>query len=100
MSAAFLSSASSTIRRARSSGERSVAGARLRRFGRPSERGEDRAAGPGDYDAAWRVDPDASRMMESLASAVVARDGALFDAGESNLDWRRHALFEPEGESE
>jgi hypothetical protein len=51
-------------------------------------------------DAAWRVEPDASRMMESLASAVVARDGALFDAGESNLDWRRHAPFEPEGESE
>ena len=39
MSAAFLSSASSTIRRASSSGGRSAAGAALARLGRPSARG-------------------------------------------------------------
>ena len=39
MSAAFLSSASSTIRRARSSGARSDFGAAVSRAGRPSGRG-------------------------------------------------------------
>ena len=39
MSAAFLSSASSTMRRARSSGARSDAGAAVSRAGRPSGRG-------------------------------------------------------------
>ena len=39
MSAAFLSSASSTIRRASSSGGRSAAGAVVARWGRPSARG-------------------------------------------------------------
>ena len=47
MSAAFLSSASSTTARARASGESSRAGARDLRFGRPSRRGAPTAAGTG-----------------------------------------------------
>jgi hypothetical protein len=46
----------------------------------------------GSYDAAWRVDPAASTTYQSLARAIVARDGSLFAPGVSNLDWRLHAV--------
>jgi hypothetical protein len=44
------------------------------------------------HEAKWRVDPAESPVFRSLARAIVARDGALFEPGVSNLDWRLHAL--------
>lgn len=47
-----------------------------------------------DYPPRWRVWPRASATYQSLARALIARDAAHFEPGESNLDFRLHALSE------
>lgn len=54
--------------------------------------------GPVSYPAAWLAPPSASPVYRSLARAVLARDGARFEPGEPNLDFRLHALADT-GES-
>jgi hypothetical protein len=44
------------------------------------------------HDAPWRIQPSESPVFQSLARAIVARDGSLFRPGASNLDWRLHAV--------
>jgi hypothetical protein len=46
-----------------------------------------------DHDQAWCIPPSRSKTFQSLARALVARDGALFKPGRSNLDWRLHAIY-------
>lgn len=43
------------------------------------------------HDAAWAKRPSDSKVFQSLTEALVARDGARFRSGASNLDWRLHA---------
>ena len=45
---------------------------------------------PDGIDAQWRKLPSESAVYQSLARAIVARDGDTFEPGESNLDWRLH----------
>ena len=40
--------------------------------------------------------PSQSPVYRSVARAVAAGDPLLFGPGESNLDWRRWAIFEDE----
>jgi hypothetical protein len=42
-------------------------------------------------DRGWDVPPSQSKAYASLARALCARDGSLFEPGISNLEWRRHA---------
>jgi hypothetical protein len=51
-------------------------------------------AGPAAYPAAWRVRPSDSPVYRSLARALVSRYGSDFQPGDSNLDFRLHALIE------
>src|SRR5262249_37624562 len=41
----------------------------------------------------WIGAPSGSPTYQSLAKALVARDPGLFEAGESNLDFRLHAIY-------
>lgn len=59
--------------------------------------GADDASRP---DGRWRIDPASSPVFRSLARAIVARDGSLFEPGESNLDWRLHAGSPVQGDEE
>lgn len=40
----------------------------------------------------WEILPSASPVFQSLAKAIVDKDPTAFQPGESNLDWRLHAL--------
>jgi hypothetical protein len=44
--------------------------------------------------ATWTGVPSKSKTYESLAAAIVKRDGKWFDPGEPNVDWRLHAVNE------
>ncbi len=57
-------------------------------------------AGPEVYPSAWKIRPEVSVAFRSLAKALVARDPALFEPGESNLDFRLHALAPVPGEGD
>jgi hypothetical protein len=48
--------------------------------------------GPAAYPELWKAKPSESAMFQSLVRAIVKRDGSLFEPGESNLDFRLHAL--------
>jgi hypothetical protein len=45
----------------------------------------------GTPDSPWEILPSESRTYRSLAAAIAARDPALFEPGDSNVDWRLHA---------
>jgi hypothetical protein len=45
-------------------------------------------------EAHWQIDPSESPTFQSLADALVERDGELFDPGEPNTDWRLHAYVD------
>ena len=55
--------------------------------------GEEGSAEP-EMDAAWLKLPSESATFRSLAAALCARDGSLFEPGPSNLKWRRHVKHE------
>lgn len=48
---------------------------------------------PGVQERPWHILPSQSPVFQSLAEAIEARDASLFEPGESNLDFRLHAVF-------
>ena len=55
------------------------------------------AAGKHSPKRPWHIAPSKSPTFQSLAAALVARDPRLFVAGDSNLDFRLHAVHKSRG---